>query len=114
ILEQNEGVKLLAPNVFVRVPYRLLSDNYRKIAMEALFPQDRAEARGWVHVVTGPAGHPESLWRIAEWFTGDGANYRTIREEEKIASLPTEPGQVVRIPSRLLRPAFRVAASSAP
>ena len=87
ILEQNEGVKLLKPNVFVRVPYRLLSNNYRKIAMEALFPQDRADARGWDHLVTAPAGHPESLWRIAEWFTGDGANDREIRSERQIASL---------------------------
>ena len=107
ILEQNEGVKLLKPNVFVRVPYRLLSDNYRKIAMEALFPQDRADARGWDHLVTAPAGHPESLWRIAEWFTGDGANYRAIRSEGQIASLETEVGQTVHIPAKLLLPGFR-------
>jgi N-acetylmuramoyl-L-alanine amidase len=114
ILEQNEGVKLLAPNVFVRVPYRLLSDNYRKIAMGAIFPQDRAEAKGWVHVVTAPAGHPESLWRIAEWFTGDGANYRVIRTEGQIASLETAVGQVVRVPARLLLPAFRAASVAEP
>ena len=112
ILEQNEGVKLLKPNVFVRVPYRLLSDNYRKIAMEALFPQDRADARGWDHLVTAPAGHPESLWRIAEWFTGDGANYRAIRSEGQIASLETEVGQTVHIPVRLLLPGFRASVVS--
>ncbi len=58
---------------FVRVPYARLSATYRKIAIEALFPDDTADAGGWEHRVTAPAGQPESLWRIAEWFTGDGA-----------------------------------------
>jgi N-acetylmuramoyl-L-alanine amidase len=114
ILAGNGGMNLLRKDVFVRMPYRLLSDNYRRIAMEALFPEDHGDARYWTHLVTSPAGHPESLWRIAEWFTGDGANYRSIRQEEGIAALPTEPGQAVRIPSRLLRPAFRVAAANTP
>jgi N-acetylmuramoyl-L-alanine amidase len=111
ILAGNAGANLLRKDVFVRVPYRLLSDNYRRIAIEALFPQDHGDASGWTHVVTAPAGHPESLWRIAEWFTGDGANYRAIREEGQIAALPTEPGETVRIPLRLLLPAFRSAAA---
>ncbi|HEY6146395.1 MAG TPA: N-acetylmuramoyl-L-alanine amidase, partial [Thermoanaerobaculia bacterium] len=96
-----------------RVPYRLLADNYKKIAIEALFPQDHADARGWTHVVTAPAGDPESLWRIAEWFTGAGANYREIRSSAGIASLVTEAGQVVVVPSRLLLPAFRLESASA-
>jgi len=113
ILTGNGGMNLLRKDVFVRVPYRLLSDNYRRIAMEALFPKDHGDAKEWTHLVTSPAGHPESLWRIAEWFTGDGSNYRSIREETQIAALPTETGQVVRIPSRLLLPAFRIAAAAA-
>jgi N-acetylmuramoyl-L-alanine amidase len=113
ILAGNGGMNLLRKDVFVRVPYRLLSDNYRRIAMEALFPGDHGDAREWTHLVTAPAGHPESLWRIAEWFTGDGANYRSIREDGRIASLPTESGQAVRIPVRLLLPAFRKEAASA-
>ena len=113
ILSKNEGLKLLRKDVFVRVPYRLLSDNYRKIAMEALFPQDRADPKGWTHVVTAPAGHPESLWRIAEWFTGDGANYKAIRTQEGIASLSTETGQRVHIPGGLLLPAFRAEVANA-
>src|SRR5262249_5306623 len=96
ILAQNQGLRLRRREIFVRVPYPLLSDNYRKIAMEALFPEDRADPGGWTHLVTAPAGHPESLWRIAEWFTGDGANYREIRSQGHIASLATEIGQTVR------------------
>ncbi len=114
ILAQNADLKLFRKDVFVRMPYRLLSENYRKIAMEALFPEDRADAKGWNHVVTAPAGRPESLWRIAEWFTGDGANYREIRSEGAIASLQTEVGQIVRIPSRLLLPVFSSEVGNAP
>ena len=33
ILAQNTGLKLFHREVFVRVPYRLLSDSYKKIAM---------------------------------------------------------------------------------
>lgn len=113
ILGQNAGVSLFRRDVFVRVPYRLLSDAYKKIAIEALFPGDRGDPQGWSHVVTAPTGTPESLWRIAEWFTGDGAHYRDIRTEGAIASLPTEKGQLVRIPTRLLLPSFRTEAAAA-
>ena len=115
IVSQNAGVKLFRRDVFVRVPYRLLSDNYKKIAIEALFPKDRGDPKGWTHWIGPSTGRPESLWRIAEWFTGDGANYREIRSAGAIPSLQTEPGQSVRIPARLLLPSFRTeAAASAP
>ncbi len=114
ILAQNAGVSLFRREVFVHVPYRLLSDAYKKIAIEALFPDDKGDPGGWTHVVTAPTGGPESLWRIAEWFTGDGANYREIRSESGIAALPTEKGQSVRIPTRLLLPSFRTEAAASP
>jgi N-acetylmuramoyl-L-alanine amidase len=115
LLAANAGLSRLQPDRYVRVPYRLLSGNYRKIAMEALFPQDSADPAGWNHRITAPAGRPESLWRIAEWFTGDGRRYREIREAGRIASLETEKGQLVRIPAALLLPVFRSeAAASAP
>jgi N-acetylmuramoyl-L-alanine amidase len=113
ILSQNEGVKLLRKDVYVRVPYRLLSENYRRIAIEALFPEDRPDAQGWSHHVRALTGKPESLWRIAEWFTGDGTNYREIRTANGIESLQTERGQAVRIPLKLLSPTFRDAAQAA-
>ena len=112
ILRANEGVRFLRRDAFVRVPYALLSAAHRRLAINALFPQDHADARGWSHVVSAPAGHPESLWRVAEWFTGDGANYREIRSEGGIASLQTEMGQTIFIPARLLLPAFRIEAAS--
>jgi N-acetylmuramoyl-L-alanine amidase len=113
ILSQNEGVKLLRPDVFVRVPYRLLSENYRRIAIEALFPRDTSDAKGWVHRVTALTGKPESLWRIAEWFTGDGANYKEVQAANGFEALPTMREQVVRIPLKLLTPTFRDEATAA-
>jgi N-acetylmuramoyl-L-alanine amidase len=107
ILSQNEGVKLLSNDVFVRVPYRLLSENYRRIAIEALFPDDTGDAAGWNHRVAALTGKPESLWRIAEWFTGNGANYRGIRAANGLESLQTERGQAVRIPLKFLSSTFR-------
>jgi N-acetylmuramoyl-L-alanine amidase len=99
ILSRNEGVKLLRKDVFVRVPYPLLSENYRRIAIEALFPDDTSDADGWNHRVKALTGKPESLWRIAEWFTLD--------------TLQTQPGQIVRIPFKLLSTTFRDEAGAA-
>jgi N-acetylmuramoyl-L-alanine amidase len=113
IRKQNGSVKYLRKGVFVRVPYRLLSGAYQKIAIEALFPDDRPTPDGWEHRVGSLTGKPESLWRIAEWFTGDGANYRDIRSADAIASLETSPGQVILVPGRLLAPAFREAVAVA-
>ena len=58
-------------------------------------------------------GRPESLWRIAEWFTGDGGHYREIREKGAIPSLETATGQTVRVPLALLTHGFREAAAAA-
>jgi N-acetylmuramoyl-L-alanine amidase len=113
ILSGNGSLRLLRRDMYVRVPYGLLSGNYRKIAMEALFPADTADVTGWSHRVTAPTGRPESLWRVAEWFAGDGRRYREIREAGHIASLETEKGQIVRIPAALLSPVFRSEAAAA-
>ena len=113
ILGPDAGARAPRRDIFYRVPYERLAPNYRRIAIEALFPDDAADAAGWTHRVTAPSGRAESLWRIAEWFTGDGGRYRDIREAGAIASLETEKGQVVRIPAALLLPVFRTAAAAA-
>jgi N-acetylmuramoyl-L-alanine amidase len=113
VLANNPGLRRLRRGQYVRFPYRLLSGNTRKIAMEALFPADRATPGGWEHRVTALTGKPESLWRIAEWFTGDGSRYREIRHADAIPSLETHPGQVVVVPARFLTPAFRSAVAAA-
>lgn len=113
ILGGDGRLRLLRRDTYFRVPYARLSAAYRKIAMEALFPGDGADATGWTHRVTAPTDTPESLWRIAEWFTGDGRRYREIRQAGRIPSLETEKGQAVRIPAELLLPVFRSEAAAA-
>ncbi len=113
IVRANQGLRRLRADKFVNVPYALLSQRFCKIAIEALYPEDRATLAGWEHRVAGLTGKPESLWRIAEWFTGDGRNYRKLREAKNIASLETQPGQVVLVPAALLTPGFREAVAAA-
>jgi N-acetylmuramoyl-L-alanine amidase len=114
ILAANPGAKEpVKTGTRVRVPHRLLVPSVQKPALAALFPQDRADAAGWAHLVTAPSGRPESLWRIAEWYTGDGRNYKAIRSEGGIASLATGVGQKVIVPARLLLPPYRDEAASA-
>ncbi len=98
-MRANEGLRRLRSDKAVNVPYALLSQSFRKIAIEALYPEDRATLAGWEHRVAALSGKPESLWRIAEWFTGDGRNYRKLREAKAIASLETQEGQVVLVPA---------------
>jgi N-acetylmuramoyl-L-alanine amidase len=114
ILAANPGVREpLKAGARLNVPHRLLLPALQKPALSALFPQDRADAVGWSHLVTAPSGRPESLWRIAEWYTGDGKNYKAVRSEGGIASLATEVGQKVIVPARLLLPAYRDEAAAA-
>ncbi len=113
ILRSNGNPMRLKKGQFLRVPYRLLSGSYRKVAIEALFPADRATAAGWEHRIAAPTGKPESLWRIAEWFTEDPARYREIRQADGIASLETHEGQVVVVPTRMLSGGFREAVAAA-
>jgi N-acetylmuramoyl-L-alanine amidase len=109
----NGGLPHVKAGHWVRVPYRVLSPAYRKAAIEGLFPADHATPAGWEHRVAALSGKPESLWRIAEWFAGDGIRYKEIREAGAIPSLETREGQVVLVPERLLAPPFREAVAAA-
>ena len=109
----NGGLPRLKPGHWIRVPYRVLSPAYRKAAIEGLFPADHATPAGWEHRVAAVSGKPESLWRIAEWFTGDGARYKEIRQADGIVSLETREGQGVTVPERVLAPPFREAVVAA-
>ncbi|HET7712911.1 MAG TPA: N-acetylmuramoyl-L-alanine amidase, partial [Thermoanaerobaculia bacterium] len=92
----------------VRIPFSLLRPELQRQTVRALFPHDRATSRGWRHVVTGGTGiEGESLWKIAEWFTGDGANYSRIRKANETQGLSTRKGDVILIPRDLLAAAFR-------
>lgn len=92
----------------VRIPLAMAREQLQLEALRALFPDDAQTSKGWRHkVVVGTALEGESLWSIAEWFTGDGANYARIREANQGQTLSTRRGESILIPNAVLAPAFR-------
>ncbi len=103
----NEADETLKTHKDVRVPYGLLKPELQLDIVKTLFPNDQRTAEGWKHLVVGARGiEGESLWNIAEWFTGDGANYSLIRKANPSQGLSTRKGDVILIPKRLLTAAF--------
>ena len=105
----NETQRLLS-GVRYRVPFRLLQPEQQLATLRALFKADYPVASGWYHEVTAvPGVGAESLWAVAEWFTGRGDNYRAIRDYNALADDELQPGQLLLVPARLLRPSLRSA-----
>jgi N-acetylmuramoyl-L-alanine amidase len=95
----------------VQVPFDLLNAAHQRAAIAQVFPNDKMTLQGWRHVVTHPG---ESIWLIAEAFTGSGNNYPAIQKENNIASENAIlRGQAIIIPGRLLLPALRPSVSLA-
>jgi N-acetylmuramoyl-L-alanine amidase len=104
----NDAGATLTAEQKVRVPFSLLRAELQQQIATTLFPADRMTAAGWRHVVVGTSGvEGESLWNIAEWFTGNGANYAAIRKANPAQGLSTHQGDVILIPKELLTAAFR-------
>ena len=103
----NETDAALKAEQTVRVPFARLRPELQREAISSLFPKDQLGADGWKHIVVGARGiEGESLWKIAEWFTGDGANYTLIRQANPTQGLSTRKGDAILIPKRLLTAAF--------
>ena len=114
-LRQSLGRTRLLAGVRYPVPWTCVQDSLRRRAVRALFPQDTASADAWEHRVGAPTGAaPETLWRVADWFTGRGDNYQVIRAFNQLPDETIEPGQVVRIPRGLLKPGFLLVMPAAP
>jgi N-acetylmuramoyl-L-alanine amidase len=97
----------LNTDVAVHVPLRLLRPELQRQILTTVFPKDSSTDSGWKHLVIGAiGGEGESLWNIAEWFTGNGENYIAIRKANPMQGLSTRPGDVVLIPKQLLAPGF--------
>jgi len=103
----NQSDDKLTSEQTVRVPFAMLRPNLQRDVIATLFPKDKLASGGWQHVVVGARGvEGESLWNIAEWFTGDGANYSLIRKANPSQGLSTRKGDVILVPQRLLTAAF--------
>jgi N-acetylmuramoyl-L-alanine amidase len=101
----------------VNIPFALLNKEHQRLALAQIFPSDELAPTGWRHVVTHSG---ETVWLIAEIFTGDGNNYPAIQKENNLAPESVlRHGQTVLIPPNLLLPNLRpasllVAAASPP
>lgn len=103
------GPNLLADQKIL-IPLSYARPELQREALRKLFPKDRFTSRGWSHVVTLSEGvEGESLWKIAEWFTGDGANYTRIRTANNLQRLSTRKGDTILIPAELLTSSLRTA-----
>ena len=103
----NQSDDTLTTDRNVRVPFTMLRETLQREVVSTLFPKDKRGPDGWQHVVVGARGvEGESLWNIAEWFTGDGANYSLIRKANPGQGLSTRKGDVILVPRRLLTAAF--------
>jgi len=110
VAAENGGSQQLKVGIRYRVPFAVLNSDYQVQVVKALFEDDRAVAEGWQHRVHSANGQSrESLWHLAEWFTGQGENYRAIRENNRLTDDDLTPGQVILIPANLLRPSLRSA-----
>lgn len=110
IADSNGGRRELLSGTLYRVSLDLLTPKMRLRALRALFPEDRFEPDSWQHKVrgVGPFGR-ESLWHIATWFTGNGENFRAIRELNELPDDELGRGTTVAIPAELLVPELRSA-----
>ncbi len=101
----------------VSMPLALLNKEHQRLALAQLFPNDELTPTGWRHVVTHSG---ETIWLLAEIFTGDGNNYVAIQKENNLAPESVlRHGQAVLISPNLLLPNLRpanllVAAASPP
>lgn len=103
----NQSDDNLKTEQVVRVPLALLRPSLQRDILRTLFPNDRRTDDGWVHIVVGGHGiEGEPLWNIAQWFTGDGANYAAVRKANPGQGLSTRTGDLILVPNALLTAAF--------
>lgn len=108
VASANDGVRELQVGETYRVPFELLLPEYQVAALEALFPRDRGLSTGWEHeVLRSSEAGGETLWQLAEWFTGDGRNYKVIRAQNELVDEEIVAGQRLLIPAAALRPSLR-------
>ena len=82
------------------IPYFQLSPSFKKIYLHTLWPNDALKDGVWQHRIT--YGGFETLWSVAQWFTGTGQNHRAIQKASGLRSSAIRKGQVLNIPEKVL------------
>lgn len=104
VLAEKNGIRsALTTEQRVKVPFSLLKPSLQLETLRALFPDDKLSPEGWSHkVVVSNGVEGEPYWKIAEWFTGQGARYHEIQREGD--GLSSKMGDFVMIPRKVLSP----------
>lgn len=109
IARANGGAEYLEARRWYRVPFAHLVPELRGRVLRALHADDCLGEAGWVHRVGTVDGgtEPESLWQIAEWFTGSGHNFAALRSFNRMQDEALRPEDRLVVPAALLSPGFK-------
>ena len=93
---------------YAKVPLLSLREDKQRTAVRVLFPDDYWSEQGWVHFIRygSETGGGETLWSIAEWFTGKGTLSVKIKSANSKKSSQLYKNEKIVIPRSLLLPAF--------
>jgi len=104
----NRGMPLVVGREVI-VPWDLLREEYRYLALRAVFPDDGFADGAWVHRPrrARALNHGEGLWQVALWFTGRGESWQEIALANRLGTPSVSDVEAVRIPEGLLLERFR-------
>ncbi len=100
----NRNRRFPKTGIAIPVPFSYLKPRLRVQVVESLFPQDKFTSAGWRHRVTFRG---ETMWFIAETFTGDGANHPVLtKANNRRKGQPISIGDEIIIPHNVLSDEF--------
>ncbi len=88
----------------ITISYNNLNSRSKKVLMVKVFPGDRFRNGKYRHKVRYRS--VETFWRVSEWFTGNGVNYRALMKFNRVKSSTLKLGTWISIPKELLLPFF--------
>ncbi len=114
-LREANGDRPVDPGRELEIPWKLLRNEYRYLALRTLFPRDAFRDGAWEHDPAQARAlvYHVGLWQVAEWFTGRGENWQEIAKLNGIEGPDVPVGRTVRIPAAMLLAPFRPAAAPA-
>lgn len=85
----------------VKIPFEILKDEIKLEVLKKLYPEDKYLEDGVYHKCKD-----ETLWHISLWWTGDGKNYKILKEKNNLVSYDLKENQEIFIPKKILLPSF--------
>ncbi|MCK5862960.1 MAG: N-acetylmuramoyl-L-alanine amidase [Candidatus Hydrogenedentes bacterium] len=102
--------RLYKDRLAVAIPFKKLNVKSQRKVLEVVFPLDYVDAAGWWHTVrfSGTNG-AESVFALAEWLTGSGADSRKILDHNANQQVkePLNRSCRILIPQPLLQPVMK-------